>query len=227
MNWREIERRRSIPRPPRPTWRARPSRSARSARRRATRQNRAWPPRSCPGHFRPPGCATRRPAFAPMFESASWERKRAPRCWDFPPSILSGSRGVEQAVDIVLRQGWTGLLGDLDRAIAFAATDAVGIAFDLEAAVRSEISLGVDELARIEGHPGQTIIEVGGRQRFGHHHIGAGVATGLDGRLAGVAGHDQDRHGAIFVVGITADGARERETAMRRQPAIAQEDVDL
>ena len=55
----------------------------------------------------------------------------------------------------------------------------------------------------------------------------AGIAAHLDHRLARIAGHEQNRHGAVLAIGIAPDGTRQREAALRGQPSIAQQDVDL
>ncbi len=183
--------------------------------------------RSPPGRSRSPGRAAPRPAGAPGAGSGCRRRTCGLRGLAFPASLLSRAGSAEQAVDVVLRQGRAHFLRHLDDLVAFSASDAARIAFDLEAPVGPEIGLAVDELARIESDPGQAVVERRGRQRLGDHHVRAHVARVPDRRLAGVAGHDQDRHGAVLVLGVAADGARECEPAMGRQPRVAQEDIDL
>src|ERR1700733_13347664 len=108
-------------------------------------------------------------------------------------TIVASLHGTEQAVDVALGKRGPGFLTDLDRLVAFTAADAVRISFALEFAIRPEIGGGVDELAWIEGDPGQAIVKAPGRHRLGDHHVGAGVAGELYGGFPAVAGHHQDR----------------------------------
>src|SRR5690606_8795082 len=103
------------------------------------------------------------PAAAPSAGNGCRRGIRS-RCWR--PSWSSGllrACGREEAVDIVLREGGAGFGADLDRLVALAAADAAREALDLETAVRPEIALGVDELARREGDPGQPVVQRGRR----------------------------------------------------------------
>src|SRR5262249_656657 len=125
-------------------------------------------------------------------------------------TVLPGPHRAEQAVDIALRECGARLLADFDCLIAFTATDAIRVSFDLEPAVGSEICRSVDKLARVESDPGRAVVKAPRRHRLGDHHVGASVARELYTRFSAVARHDQNRNGAVRIVLLAANGARQR-----------------